>query len=214
MRLLLPCLAAALLTACTANNTERIVGHWEAESFQLQGLGLPIGPQLDIDAHALRVSGTEVSVPITRMSSKGDAITLVVPAGIDLTFHFERTDRMYIDLPLLGPIFYQRRAPASAPALAATKTAATAPVVAPAPAPAPVMVTPAATAAPVTAAEQSFARAVMLAQNNEADAALRQLDDALQQGFRDWARLDTNPTLHALSTDPRYDALMARWRTL
>jgi hypothetical protein len=172
------------------------------------------------------------------MDANGDSVTLVVPAGIDLTFHFARTDRMYIDLPLLGPIYYQRKAlgPATTPTATATQTAATtlvvippAPVIAavtaaraasetPAtpvaviPADSPVIVASAATPALVSNAQQSFSRAVILAENNEADAALRQLDDALHEGFRDWAQLDANQALQTLRTDPRYGALMARWR--
>jgi hypothetical protein len=211
---LLSCLALVLMASCSGKNAERIVGHWQSENFQLQGMGLPIGPQLDIDAHAMRVSGTELIVPITRMEANGDAVTLVVPAGIDLTFHFERTDRMYIDLPLLGPVYYQRRAldstPTPTPPLAAAQAAVTTAVVIPAAVP--VRAALAVAPDPASVAEQSFAGAVLSAKSNEPDAALRQLDDALRQGFSDWARLDANRTLQALRTDPRYDALMARWR--
>jgi hypothetical protein len=212
MRRVLCGLGLALLAACNSSEPERIIGHWEAENFKLDGIGLPIGPQLDIDAGTLRVGGTAMSLPITRMEGQRDEVRLVVPGGVDLTFRFDSRDRMHIDLPLLGAVYYQRRA--AAPAAAA-------PVPAPAPAPAPESATvaqpvlspgPAALPLPATPADASFARAATLAQGHDADGALRELEQALRQGYRNWTQLDGSAPLQALRDDPRYDAMMARWR--
>lgn len=205
MRRSLSCLALAMLAACSAGEPKRIIGHWEAENFQLQGLGLPIGPALDIDADALRVSGSAISLPISRMEATGDDVKLLVPGGVNLTFRFDSGDRMHIDVPLLGSVYYQRRGATPA---AAAPVAPTVQATAPAPA---VPTRP--PAGPLPPGEASFTRAHSLAQAHDADEALRQLEQALQQGYRNWGQLDASEPLQALRNDPRYEAMMARWRS-
>lgn len=101
-------LIAALLQGCSEPARPTIVGHWRAENFQMQGLGLPIGPELDITDKELAVSGTDIRVPVERVAFKDKEVTLSFPLGVSLSFHVESASRMFVDLPMIGPIYYQK----------------------------------------------------------------------------------------------------------
>ena len=101
-------LSVALLQACSEQAKPTIVGHWRAENFRVQGLGLPLGPELKISDKELAVIGTDLRVPVQRIEVRGSEVTLSFPLNLSLSFHFESADRIYVDLPLVGPIYYSK----------------------------------------------------------------------------------------------------------
>lgn len=114
------------LTSCSKGDGSRILGHWRAERVKLMSLNLPIGPEFMITKHELLALETDIHIPIESISEKGDEFVVNIPAGLGLSFYFEGPDRMYLDVPLAGKIYYQRvediqkvakTAPASAPTL-------------------------------------------------------------------------------------------------
>ena len=57
-----------------------------------------------------------------------------------------------------------------------------------------------------------FYMATVRMRQSDPDAAVRSLRDAFQNGFRDFKRLDSAADLVPLRTDPRYKALLTRYR--
>ncbi len=103
----------APLGACTTFPLEpaSLKGRWRAESFNLQGLKLPLGPELSITEHALAAGGETLG--IDRIEQKDREVTAYLKSGLGLTFVFVNPDRMYFALPLIGyRIYYRRIAPA------------------------------------------------------------------------------------------------------
>ena len=206
----------ALVACSPADDGRRILGRWEAESFKLSmGLGLPIGPTLDISPDQIRVLGTDIQVPIQKFRSEGQDTTLFFPVGVDLTFRFESPDRMFTDLPVVGPVYYRRvslavpsvtSAPAPQPELPNVQVGviSTASV--------PRAVASQVPAVPVISAEDEFRQVVRLAQAGDDDEALRALAVALASGWVNWSELDRENALDRLKSDVRFQALMARWR--
>jgi hypothetical protein len=54
--------------------------------------------------------------------------------------------------------------------------------------------------------------AVLTMRRGDPDGAVRKLRDAFQNGFRDFALLEAASDLTALRNDPRYNALVTRYR--
>lgn len=54
--------------------------------------------------------------------------------------------------------------------------------------------------------------AVLTMRRGDPDGAVRKLRDAFQNGFRDFALLEAASDLSALRNDPRYSALVTRYR--
>lgn len=208
----------ALVACSPADDGRRILGRWEAESFKLSmGLGLPIGPTLDISPDQVRVPGTDIQVPIQKFRSEGQDTTLFFPVGVDLTFRFESPDRMFTDLPVVGPVYYRRVSSAvlsasSAPAPKAELPNMQAGAVSTASVPRSAASQVPATSVPVLSEEDEFRQVVRFAQAGDDDAALRALAVALASGWVNWFELDRESSLDRLKSDVRYQALMARWR--
>ncbi len=208
----------ALVACSPADDGRRILGRWEAESFKLSmGLGLPIGPTLDISPDQVRVPGTDIQVPIQKFRSEGQDTTLFFPVGVDLTFRFESPDRMFTDLPVVGPVYYRRVSSAVPSVAAAHAPQAELPTMQ-----AGVVSTPSVprsaasqvpeTSVPVLSEEDEFRQVVRLAQAGDDEAALRALAVALASGRVNWSELDRERTIDRLKSDVRFQALMARWR--
>lgn len=96
------------LSSCSKVDGTRIFGHWHADRFKLQGLYIPIGPDIVITEHELHVLETDIHVPIESISEKGNEVVVNLPASLGLSFYFEDANRMFFDVPLAGKIYYQR----------------------------------------------------------------------------------------------------------
>ena len=101
---------AMLLVACGKEDGERILGHWRAEQMQLQGLGVPMGPEFVVSPSELRSPDGAIHIPLSSISAEGETVTLNLPLGLGLTFKFESKDRISFEMPLFAGrrIYYQR----------------------------------------------------------------------------------------------------------
>jgi hypothetical protein len=206
-----------LLSGCAKEGQRSIVGKWRAERFEVMSLKLPIGPELDISSASVR-TGSDITIPISEIKQDGNEVTLETDL-IGLTFYFVDDDRMYVHLPVIGQIYYQRvgdqarsgSAPAPVPA---QRRASIAPVANPEPALPPQygktqQVQQAPDAEP--AYYQPYEHARTLVRQGDYDGAVRSLHAAFSQGFRDTARLDQTPEFDVLKGDVRYQALVVRY---
>jgi hypothetical protein len=218
LRFLLAVLGAGLLMACGKPDGERIFGHWRAERLQLQGLSVPMGPEFVVSRTELRSMDGEVRIPIASVTADGDAVTLDMPLGLGLQFQFDGADRVAFDMPLVGKIYYRRVSDVVQ--------------VAQPPVPLPVVVPPVVAAPPVTPTVAHTPRTpssaielpprddpmrdynlcIARVRQGDTDGAVRSLRDAFQHGFRDFALLEGSPDLAPLKNDPRYIALVTRYR--
>lgn len=214
----------ALLSGCAKEDGSRIIGHWRAERFELMGLKLPLGPELEITRTMLAAGETGVRVPLTGLTEDDDEVTLETEANIGLSFHFVEADRMYVEIPFVDRIYY-RRVAAVAHGAPASGTAAPSPVVAPEPEavaaitpqprvapPPPSQPVPPAQPAPAAPASWSAAyeAARSAARNGDDDAAVRQLYQAYHDGWRDGALAMAAPEFARLQADVRFQVLLVR----
>lgn len=228
---------AMLLSACSKPDGRRILGHWRADRMSLQGLSVPIGPELLISRSLLRSPDGVVEIPISSIKEVGDTVTLDIPLGLGLAFHFENSDRMSFEVPLVGhKIYYQRVIDAASvpvsqttgpqPVPAAQRPTgeppsreSTAAVVGmnqnPAKASIPSVQT---LAQPVLTGQaqavdpmSDYHQSILHMREGDPDAAVRSLRDAFEHGFRDFKRLDASQDLAPLKSDPRYHALVTRY---
>lgn len=215
---------AMLLSACSKPDGKRILGHWRAESLQLQGIRVPMGPEFVVSRNELRSLGGEIDIPISSITEKSDRVTLDIPLGLGLTFQFEENDRMSFEVPLIGQKIYYRRA-SDAISTANSKID---------PSPRAVTAPPSGTvqpsrevastahlsaAAPQQAERQhgsaptvDYNQSILHMRQGDVDAAVRSLRDAFEHGFRDFQLLETSQDLVQLRSDPRYNALVTRYR--
>lgn len=219
-------LAAAVLLACGKSDGNRILGHWRAERFVAQGISVPMGPEFEVTPSAVRSPDGEIEIPISAITAKGDDVTLEGPLSLGLSFHFEDADRISLDLPFVGKLYYRRitngsqivaksnDGTSSTPpkALETTNGANTGisshpPVTDAAPQRPPLNVP----AAPVDPMDD-YRRASASMREGDADSAVRHLHAGFQHGFRRFDLLDASIELAPLKTDPRYVALLARYR--
>lgn len=204
---------AGTLPGCAREDGSRLLGHWRAERFELMGLKLPIGPELNITRDQLSGAGGELALPIAGITQDDDEVTVDTEANIGLTFYFVEPDRMYVKLPLVERIYYRRvaaqaAAPQPAPvepprAQARASTAAPQPRVA-APAPLP---------APAVPGERAYGHALAALEAGDDDSALRYLHQAFEDGFKGAARVANAPEFGRLRGDIRFQVLLARYQT-
>ncbi|MGO4330540.1 hypothetical protein AB4Z48_31855 [Cupriavidus sp. 2TAF22] len=226
-------LAAGLLMACGKPDGNRILGHWRAERFIAQGISVPMGPEFEVTLHAVRSPDGDIEIPISAITAKGDEVTLEGPMSLALSFHFEDANRISVDLPFVGKLYYRRvaltphaAATASAPvshALVAAQRQSSVPV-ASSPLDSQQPTPPTVTRSPQTSSAQAtvatptpdgmddYRRAVAALRQGDADSAVRSLHASFQHGFRQFDLIDASTELSALKSDPRYQALMARYR--
>ncbi len=203
-------LVLVLLSACGQGDSQRILGHWRAEQFQVQGLSVPMGPEFVVSRNELRSPGGEVSIPLSSISAKGDTVTLNVMLGLGLNFRFESSDRISFEIPLLdGQRLYYRRVVATPSPDSPTGDRPAAPQDAK---PEPATTASQSVERPGSAGMIDYNQAVLHMRQGDADAAVRSLRDAFAQGFRDFQRLEASQDLAPLKTDPRYQALVTRYR--
>ena len=209
-------LAMALVLAiqgCAKQDGSRILGHWRAERLAVMSLKLPVGPELHITRDRLASADNEIALPIATITQDGDEVTLET-APVGLSFHFVEPDRMYVELPFVGKIYYRRVAD-TPPEAAAQGPAPAAQASVPAPAAPAAPVRPVAEPAPVapTAApgEQYYHQALASARQGDDDGALRHLHRAFGAGFSGAGRVAASPEFAHLRTDVRLQVLLSRY---
>lgn len=210
-------LALALLMACSKPDSSSILGHWRAERFAAQGISVPMGPEFEVTQHAVRSPGGDIEIPISAITAKGDDVTVEGPMSLGLSFHFEEPNRISVDLPIVGKLYY-RRVELSTPSAINTPAAPKAPPQSQSSASgrgsasASIQPTPNTDTPPAEAGMEDYRRALAAIQQGDPDGAVRSLHAGLQQGFRRFDLIDASGDLDALKSDPRYQALMARYR--
>lgn len=232
-------LLVCALASCSKPNPERIFGQWEAEKLQVSSLTIPMGPQFSIGPNEIVSLDGSIRIPVSAITAKDDTVTLKIPAGIGLSFHFEGANRIFFELPFVDRIYFNRVI--DTPKITAQVKATPTPPPATQPATPPVQ-PPHADSTPARLialaekemAEKRFATAeAFLAQGKQLfasdplldytyvllrvnqgkpDDAIRHLEDALKHGFRTFNLLETSPLLAELRNDSRYSALIARYR--
>jgi hypothetical protein len=183
------------IAGCAREDGSRIIGKWRAERVAVASLKLPLGPELEITRNKL-VAGSDVSIPIAAIMQDGDEVTLDTHSLIGMTFYFVGADRIYLDLPVVGRLYYRR---VNDQALAAAVTAPKNATV------------PAQAAALEPAHAQDYAKALVLVRQGDLDGAVRSLHDAFKHGFRDTPLLNRTPEFDVLKADVRYQALVVRY---
>jgi hypothetical protein len=104
---------ASGLVSCSNGDGSKILGHWRAERIKLMSLHIPIGPEFIITKHDLFALEANMHIPVASIVEDGNEFVLSLPAGFGLSFFFEGHDRMYVDVPLIGKMYYRRIVPAS-----------------------------------------------------------------------------------------------------
>lgn len=178
-------LLALGISACGRDDdgVEAIFGHWRAERVRMMSLSLPVSPEFIIDKNAIEAIGADLRIPLQGIRREGNEFIVELPAGVGLSLYIESADRMYVDIPLAGKIYYRRihdaeavkaAPPASAPAVAA---ASDNPAVTAQPAAAQAVAQPAAqpvTPPPLAAPASSAGQMTMPAMRQAAENALAQ----------------------------------------
>jgi hypothetical protein len=129
VRLLAAALLApmAFLAGCSRPSDVSLIGHWQAERISVYSAKLPIGPDIVVKEDRISNPATGMDLPIKGIERKGNEATVDFDYGLGVTFYFDSVDRVHIDVPLIGKIYYRRvndNAPASA-ALASSIPGAT-----------------------------------------------------------------------------------------
>lgn len=98
------------VAACDQRTDPKIIeGHWVAENFRIQGIKLPIGPNLFISKDSIGLGSSLESIQLRGIEADGNEVTLKTEFGFDVVFSFEKKDRMYFTVPFIGDrIYYQR----------------------------------------------------------------------------------------------------------
>ena len=206
-----------VMAACVQPELRSIEGHWVAENFRLQGIKLPIGPNLHITSNSISMGGGIPAAPLVGIELQRDEVSLKTEMGVDLVFTFESKDRIFFEMPLLGyRIYYQR---ANAPVLAAVappKVQALPPEMHKSAPPSPsiysVLAAPILHGIEESPNEVQYQAALGALRKEQDDVALRSLSSALQAGFVDWKRIDQEPLFERLHGDVRYEVILKRWR--
>ena len=101
-------LTALSLVGCSKPDGPSIVGHWRAERVQVLSAHLPIGPDFMVSEHELASPDAEVRIPIEAIETKRNEAIVDFAYGVGLSFYFDGPDRMYVEVPLAGKLYYRR----------------------------------------------------------------------------------------------------------
>jgi hypothetical protein len=101
-------LSALTLAGCSKSEGPTIIGHWRAERVQLLSAHLPIGPDFVVGEHELVSPDAEVRIPIAGIEAKRNEAIVDFAYGLGLSFYFDGPDRMYVEVPLAGKLYYRR----------------------------------------------------------------------------------------------------------
>ena len=206
-----------VVAACGQSESRSIEGHWVAENFRIQGIKLPLGPNLHITSKRMSFADEVPPVPLGGIESQGDETTLKTTIGFDFVFAFESKDRMFFEVPLLGNRIYYQRVNAPVLAVVAPPVKQVPPQDLPKSAPPNAHISNVPTAPVLQVVEASpvethYQAAVAALRQGQNDVALRSLSSAFQVGFVDWTRIDQEPLFERLQGDVRYEVIQKRWR--
>jgi len=96
----------AFLAGCGRPDPTLILGKWRAESFVVEGLKLPIAPNIEVTRSELILRTPEGKpfqrLPISAIAAEGDRIELEFrdAFGVGLVFTVESKDRIRFGVPL------------------------------------------------------------------------------------------------------------------
>lgn len=101
---------AILVTGCGQRPDPKMIeGHWVAESFRVESVSLPIGPDLYITQNQLGLGAGTAPVKLTGISAEGKEVTLKTEVGLNIIFTVENKDRMYFSIPFVDDRIYYNR---------------------------------------------------------------------------------------------------------
>ncbi|KDB06535.1 hypothetical protein LIG30_4090 [Burkholderia sp. lig30] len=100
--------ALVLAGGCSKQPGPSILGHWQAERMSVYSAKLPIGPDIVVSRDAMSLTDSGASLSISKIEAGGDEATVDFAHGIGVTFHFDGADRMYVQVPLIGRVYYRR----------------------------------------------------------------------------------------------------------
>lgn len=109
-------LLAGGLAGCSPKpDGARILGQWQAERVQLQGIELPMGPDFVVTRGEISSLDGSIRIPVASMEERDNEITLDT-LGSNLSFEFDgkHVDRMFIEISLLDRVYFHRVKTASA----------------------------------------------------------------------------------------------------
>ncbi|MGE8165155.1 hypothetical protein ACQKRQ_34030 [Paraburkholderia sp. NPDC080076] len=102
------CAALAIVCGCSKSVGPSIIGHWHAERVAFDSVQLPVGLDIVVSNTQIVSPDTGASLPIKGIEGKKDAVTIDLSYGVGFTFYFDGPDRMYLKIPLVGPVYYRR----------------------------------------------------------------------------------------------------------
>jgi hypothetical protein len=98
----------ALLAACSRQSDVSLIGHWQAERMSVYSARLPVGPDIVVKEDQISNPSTGINLPIKDIERKGGEATVDFEYGLGVTFYFDGPDRLHINVPLIGKVYYRR----------------------------------------------------------------------------------------------------------
>lgn len=187
-----------LAAGCSKSDGASVLGHWRAERMQVYSVKLPLGPDVVISKDAIASPGVDARIPLDGIERKGDEAVLDTSYGIGISLYFVSPDRLYLNVPIIGKVYYRRVSDHAAEKSEAetTKAQPAVPVVASA---GPSVVTP--MARPAEAVK--VAAVASVASNDPEQGLMQQAEAALRAGADEQAekllfQAKASPSAHPL----------------
>lgn len=98
----------ALLAACSRQADVSLIGHWQAERVSVYSAKLPVGPDIVVKEDRISSPSTGIDLPIKNIERKGGEATVDFDYSLGVTFYFDGPDRLHINVPLIGKVYYRR----------------------------------------------------------------------------------------------------------
>lgn len=84
---------------------EHIYGYWKAESYDLDGLKIPLGAKIEVSPNNLLViaGDSQQAFELNDISLEDDdQVVVSIKNGIGITFHMLSPKKMYFQIPIIG----------------------------------------------------------------------------------------------------------------
>jgi hypothetical protein len=103
-------LCLLLMVGCTSSEEprikkEHIYGNWKAESYDLDGLKIPLGAEIEVSAKKMLVIAGDSKQEFVLSDISLDAedqVVVSIENGIGITFHMLSPKKMYFQIPIIG----------------------------------------------------------------------------------------------------------------
>lgn len=109
-------LTLLMLVGCSKPDPTLIIGNWQAESFAIDSLKLPIAPNFEVTRNELVLkspSGVPFQkLPLAAIKAQGETVELEFQDGfgVSLVFAVDSRDRIRFKVPVIGfDIVYSRK---------------------------------------------------------------------------------------------------------